>query len=43
MDSLKIFCPIMRTFLSSGGGGGTIEAFHSVRGVFFVCVLEESP
>ena len=36
----------------TGGGGGvwggglgwsTIEAFHSVKGIFFVCVLEESP
>ena len=48
---LKDFWPIMRTFLFSDGGGGvggglgwsTIEAFHSVKGVFFVCVLEESP
>ena len=54
VDSLKIFGPLCgRFFLVTGGGGGgggggglgwsTIEAFHSVKDVFFVCVLEESP
>lgn len=36
VDSLKIFCPIMRTFLFSDGGGSANETFHSVKGVFFV-------
>ena len=26
-----------------GGGGSANETFHSVKGVFFVWVLEESP
>ena len=31
------------SFQWRGGGGSANETFHSVKGVFFVWVLEESP